>query len=107
MAIDDARLHAAPGELVGEHQAGRAGADDENVDIHVCISLRHVGHGHHPCGFREGRSRLRQDKSRDLAYTSTAFPMLTGTLVTIMGFVPVGFAGCSLTTRLQQCGFCG
>ena len=27
------------------------------------------------------------------AYTSTAFPMLTGTLVTIAGFVPVGFRG--------------
>jgi multidrug efflux pump subunit AcrB len=26
------------------------------------------------------------------AFTSTAFPMLTGTLVTIVGFVPVGFA---------------
>jgi multidrug efflux pump len=26
------------------------------------------------------------------AYTSTAFPMLTGTLVTAVGFVPVGFA---------------
>jgi multidrug efflux pump len=26
------------------------------------------------------------------AYTSTAFPMLTGTIVTIIGFVPVGFA---------------
>ena len=26
------------------------------------------------------------------AYTSTAFPMLTGTLVTIAGFIPVGFA---------------
>jgi multidrug efflux pump subunit AcrB len=26
------------------------------------------------------------------AYTTTAFPMLTGTLVTIAGFVPVGFA---------------
>ena len=25
-------------------------------------------------------------------YTSTAFPMLTGTLVTVAGFVPVGFA---------------
>ncbi len=85
MAIDDARLHAAPGKLVGEHQAGRAGADDENVDIHRCISLRHVSHGHHPCGFRKGRSRLRRDKNRDLAYTSTAFPMLTGTLVTIVG----------------------
>lgn len=29
------------------------------------------------------------------AYTSTAFPMLTGTLVTIAGFVPVGFANSS------------
>jgi len=26
------------------------------------------------------------------AYSSTAFPMLTGTLVTIIGFIPVGFA---------------
>jgi multidrug efflux pump subunit AcrB len=29
------------------------------------------------------------------AYTSTAFPMLSGTLVTIAGFVPVGFAASS------------
>ncbi|MGZ9060147.1 MAG: efflux RND transporter permease subunit, partial [Burkholderiaceae bacterium] len=29
------------------------------------------------------------------AYTSTAFPMLTGTLVTVAGFVPVGFAASS------------
>jgi multidrug efflux pump len=29
------------------------------------------------------------------AFTSTAFPMLTGTLVTIAGFVPVGFAASS------------
>ncbi len=34
------------------------------------------------------------DKARaaTFAYTSTAFPMLTGTLVTVAGFVPVGFA---------------
>jgi multidrug efflux pump subunit AcrB len=34
------------------------------------------------------------EKSRAaaFAYTSTAFPMLTGTLVTIFGFLPVGFA---------------
>jgi multidrug efflux pump subunit AcrB len=31
-------------------------------------------------------------KAATFAYTSTAFPMLTGTLVTIIGFVPVGFA---------------
>ncbi|HBF33800.1 TPA: ACR family transporter [Candidatus Sumerlaeota bacterium] len=31
-------------------------------------------------------------KAATFAYTSTAFPMLTGTLVTIIGFVPIGFA---------------
>jgi multidrug efflux pump subunit AcrB len=31
-------------------------------------------------------------KAASFAYTSTAFPMLTGTLVTIAGFVPIGFA---------------
>ncbi len=29
------------------------------------------------------------------AYTSTAFPMLTGTLVTVAGFIPIGFNGSS------------
>jgi multidrug efflux pump subunit AcrB len=29
------------------------------------------------------------------AYTSTAFPMLTGTLVTVAGFIPVGFSASS------------
>ena len=41
-------------------------------------------------------SRLEQGASKvqaaTFAYTSTAFPMLTGTLVTVAGFVPVGFA---------------
>lgn len=34
------------------------------------------------------------DKTRaaTFAYTSTAFPMLTGTLVTVAGFIPIGFA---------------
>ncbi|HYB10205.1 MAG TPA: efflux RND transporter permease subunit [Alphaproteobacteria bacterium] len=32
------------------------------------------------------------EKSATFAYTLTAFPMLTGTLVTVAGFVPVGFA---------------
>ena len=34
------------------------------------------------------------DKTRaaTFAYTSTAFPMLTGTLVTVVGFIPIGFA---------------
>lgn len=32
------------------------------------------------------------ENSATFAYTSTAFPMLTGTLVTIIGFIPIGFA---------------
>jgi multidrug efflux pump len=37
----------------------------------------------------EGMDRL---AAASFAYTSTAFPMLTGTLVTVAGFLPVGFA---------------
>ena len=37
----------------------------------------------------EGKNRF---EAATFAYTSTAFPMLTGTLVTAAGFVPVGFA---------------
>jgi multidrug efflux pump subunit AcrB len=37
----------------------------------------------------EGWDRVR---AATYAYTSTAFPMLTGTIVTIAGFLPVGFA---------------
>jgi multidrug efflux pump subunit AcrB len=37
----------------------------------------------------EGLDRVR---AATFAYTSTAFPMLTGTLVTVAGFVPIGFA---------------
>jgi multidrug efflux pump subunit AcrB len=37
----------------------------------------------------EGWDRAR---AATFAYTSTAFPMLTGTLVTVAGFVPIGFA---------------
>ena len=37
----------------------------------------------------EGMERV---KAASFAYTSTAFPMLAGTLVTIAGFIPVGFA---------------
>ena len=32
------------------------------------------------------------DRAATFAYTSTAFPMLTGTLVTVAGFIPIGFA---------------
>ena len=37
----------------------------------------------------EGRSRL---EAACYAYTATAFPMLTGTLITCAGFIPVGFS---------------
>jgi multidrug efflux pump len=33
-----------------------------------------------------------KESAATFAYTSTAFPMLTGTLVTVAGFVPIGFA---------------
>ncbi|MFZ1106103.1 MAG: efflux RND transporter permease subunit [Hyphomicrobiaceae bacterium] len=38
---------------------------------------------------QEGDDKLR---AATFAYTSTAFPMLTGTLITVAGFIPVGFA---------------
>ena len=37
----------------------------------------------------EGLNKL---EAATFAYTSTAFPMLTGTLITVAGFIPVGFA---------------
>ncbi|MHA7115799.1 efflux RND transporter permease subunit [Pseudomonas promysalinigenes] len=44
-------------------------------------------------------TRLEMGESREqaatFAYTSTAFPMLTGTLVTVAGFVPIGLNGSS------------
>ena len=38
---------------------------------------------------KEGHDQL---WAATFAYTSTAFPMLTGTLITVAGFIPVGFA---------------
>lgn len=38
---------------------------------------------------REGADKL---TAASFAYTTTAFPMLTGTLITVAGFIPVGFA---------------
>jgi multidrug efflux pump subunit AcrB len=38
---------------------------------------------------KEGHDRF---AAATFAYTSTAFPMLTGTLITVAGFIPVGFA---------------
>ncbi|EPA98732.1 efflux RND transporter permease subunit [Pseudomonas umsongensis] len=36
-----------------------------------------------------------KEQAATFAYTSTAFPMLTGTLVTVAGFVPIGLNGSS------------
>ena len=34
MSVDDQHAHTSPTELIGEHQPGRACADDQNVSIH-------------------------------------------------------------------------
>jgi len=52
--------------------------DDAMIAVEMMISK-----------MEEGYDKVR---AATFAYTSTAFPMLTGTLVTIIGFVPVGFA---------------
>ena len=52
--------------------------DDAMIAVEMMISK-----------MEEGYDRI---TAATYAYTSTAFPMLTGTLVTIAGFVPVGFA---------------
>ena len=52
--------------------------DDAMITIEMMISK-----------IEEGMEKL---KAATFAYTSTAFPMLTGTLVTILGFLPIGFA---------------
>lgn len=41
-------------------------------------------------------------KAASFAWTSTAFPMLTGTLITAAGFVPVGFARSSTSEFTQS-----
>jgi multidrug efflux pump subunit AcrB len=52
--------------------------DDAMIAVEMMISK-----------LEEGADKI---SAATFAYTSTAFPMLTGTLVTIAGFVPVGFA---------------
>ncbi|WP_292299818.1 efflux RND transporter permease subunit [Mesorhizobium sp.] len=52
--------------------------DDAMIAVEMMISRMEEGHD--------------KISAATHAYTSTAFPMLTGTLVTIAGFVPVGFA---------------
>ena len=52
--------------------------DDAMITIEMMISK-----------IEEGMEKM---KAATFAYTSTAFPMLTGTLITIFGFLPIGFA---------------
>lgn len=52
--------------------------DDAMIAVEMMISRMEAGYD--------------KIKAATYTYTSTAFPMLTGTLVTIAGFVPVGFA---------------
>ena len=52
--------------------------DDAMITIEMMISK-----------IEEGMEKI---KAATFAYTSTAFPMLTGTLITIFGFLPIGFA---------------
>jgi multidrug efflux pump subunit AcrB len=55
--------------------------DDAMISVEMMVARR-----------EEGESL---EKSATFAYTSTAFPMLTGTLVTVAGFVPIGLNGSS------------
>ena len=52
--------------------------DDAMITVEMMVRKREEG--------------LSPHDSATFAYTSTAFPMLTGTLVTVIGFLPVGFA---------------
>ena len=50
--------------------------DDAMITVEMMVARREMGDT--------------QEKAATFAYTSTAFPMLTGTLVTVAGFVPIG-----------------
>ncbi|WP_164093794.1 efflux RND transporter permease subunit, partial [Stenotrophomonas maltophilia] len=50
--------------------------DDAMITVEMMITRLELGDSLHD--------------SATYAYTSTAFPMLTGTLVTVAGFVPIG-----------------
>ncbi len=52
--------------------------DDAMITVEMMVTHLEQGEG--------------KEKAATFAYTSTAFPMLTGTLVTVAGFVPIGFA---------------
>ncbi|MBM3650612.1 MAG: efflux RND transporter permease subunit, partial [Alphaproteobacteria bacterium] len=55
--------------------------DDAMISVEMMVARREAGDS--------------LEKAATFAYSSTAFPMLTGTLVTIAGFVPIGLNGSS------------
>lgn len=55
--------------------------DDAMISVEMMVAKREEG--------------MSLEKSATFAYSSTAFPMLTGTLVTVAGFVPIGLNGSS------------
>jgi len=55
--------------------------DDAMISVEMMVAKR-----------EEGET---PERSATFAYSSTAFPMLTGTLVTVAGFVPIGLNGSS------------
>jgi multidrug efflux pump len=55
--------------------------DDAMISVEMMVARREAGDS--------------LERAATFAYTSTAFPMLTGTLVTVAGFVPIGLNGSS------------
>ena len=55
--------------------------DDAMISVEMMVARREAGDS--------------LERSATFAYSSTAFPMLTGTLVTVAGFVPIGLNGSS------------
>src|SRR5207302_828250 len=55
--------------------------DDAMITVEMMIARREAGDS--------------LERAATFAYSSTAFPMLTGTLVTVAGFVPIGLNGSS------------
>jgi multidrug efflux pump len=55
--------------------------DDAMISVEMMVARREAGDT--------------LEKAATFAYSSTAFPMLTGTLVTVAGFVPIGLNGSS------------
>src|SRR5262249_4400871 len=42
-AVDEQDADAAPPQLVGQHQSGRTGSNDQHIGIHARLPLRFVG----------------------------------------------------------------